>query len=112
MKKTIGGRIREIREQKGFTQEFIAQQLNISRQKLARIEKGQNDISFDLIVKIADILGVSSSSITFVVEQQTVEVFRTGGNASTSFSEIEEIIDMFFANKSLYNRMILEDDNG
>lgn len=110
MKKAIGEKIRELRENNKITQETLAEALNISRQKLARIEKGQNDISFELILKIAKELGVSPSSITCVAETQTCEVFRSGGNSSNSFSEVKEIIDMFFANRTLYNRMIMEDE--
>lgn len=111
MKKAIGGRIREIREQCDFTQEFVANQLGISRQKLARIEKGQNDISFDIITRVAEIFGVQTTDITNVSAPQPVEMFRSGGNSLDSFSKIEEIVNMFFANRNLYNRITMEEDD-
>ncbi|NLY55017.1 MAG: helix-turn-helix domain-containing protein, partial [Firmicutes bacterium] len=40
MNAILGARIRSLRLAKGLTQEEIAEQLNCSRQKYARIEKG------------------------------------------------------------------------
>lgn len=111
MKKTIGKRIREIREGKGFTQEAVASALEISRQKLARMEKGENDISYDAILKLASFFDVDPIEITKVVETETHEAFRLGGSTGGNFSQIEDIIDMFFANKSLYTRMNAGENN-
>ena len=85
--------------------------MEISRQKLARIEKGQTDISYDLIVKLAHILGIETKEITKVAQNEKREMFRLGGNTNESFSQVEDIVDMFFANRTLYNKMNLELDD-
>ena len=54
----LGGRIRVLRESRGFTQEQVAEKMNCTRQKYARIEKGLIDISYSSITIIADILGM------------------------------------------------------
>ncbi len=46
MNAIIGARIRSLRESKGFTQEQMADKMNCSRQKYARLEKGLIDISY------------------------------------------------------------------
>ena len=111
MKTAIGKRIRAIREQKGLTQEAVASALAISRQKLARIEKGENDISYDTILKLASVFDINAREITEFDEQEAAEAFRLGGNGKGDFSRIEEIVDMFFANKSLYTCMNPGDTN-
>lgn len=111
MKKRIGKRIREIREQKGYTQGTIAQQLGISRQKLARIENGINDISYETIINLSKIFSVDPLEITKVSEVNTCEEFRTGGHSTSTFSRVEDMINLFYANKSLYLQMTSEDND-
>ena len=42
MNEKLGNRIKELRSAKQFTQEQIAEQIGVSRQKYARIESGVN----------------------------------------------------------------------
>ncbi len=109
MKTLIGEQIRKLREAKGITQEQIAEKLNMSRQRFARIEKGLSDISYDVILAVADYLGVSTKDITNVCETVEATSFRSGGASVSTFKEIEEMVNFFYANKSLYNRMNVED---
>ncbi len=105
MKTLIGEQIRKLREAKGITQEQIAERLNMSRQRFARIEKGLSDISYDIILAIAEYLGVSTRDITDICESNSATSFRSGGASVATFEEIEEMLNFFYANKSLYNRM-------
>ncbi|MED3735886.1 helix-turn-helix domain-containing protein [Virgibacillus pantothenticus] len=57
----MDNRIREIRQQKKISGTKIAKQLGISAQYFYDIEKGERNLSAELAVKIADILGVSVS---------------------------------------------------
>ena len=105
MKALIGEQIRKLRETHNVTQEQIAVELGMSRQRFARIEKGLADISYDTIVAIADFLKVSTKEITDVCNDVSSAAFRAGSASITSFSPIEEMVKFFYANKSLYNRM-------
>ena len=58
MKALLGEQIRKIREMHNVTQEQIAEELGMSRQRFARIEKGLSDISYDVIVAIANFLEI------------------------------------------------------
>lgn len=108
MKETLGQKIRELREERNLTQEFVAKTLNMSCQKLTRIEKGQADISYGLILKLAEIFEVETNEITKIVQKRKKEMFRSDENSTSSFLEVENIVDMFFANMNLYNRMNVE----
>ena len=111
MKSLLGKRIRDIRENKGLTQEFVSKKLGMSRQKLARIENGINDISYELILSLSEIFSISPNEITKVAEANTHGEFRTGGHDISTFSKVEEMITLFYANKSLYLKMISEDND-
>ena len=57
MNEKLGNRIKELRSAKQFTQEQIAEQIGVSRQKYARIESGVNSVTLDILSKIAAVLG-------------------------------------------------------
>ena len=109
MNTILGGRIRAIRESKGLTQEQVAEKMNCSRQKYARIEKGLIDISFASITTIADILGITAEEITSAVNniEQEVPMFRKGSDVTSEdkFGYINEMIDTFYAHRTLYNNV-------
>jgi transcriptional regulator with XRE-family HTH domain len=90
------------------TQEQIAEELGMSRQRFARIEKGLSDISYDVIVAISDFLKINPKEITDICETTSLTSFRAGNSSAETFSKVEEIISFFYANKSLYNRMSAE----
>ncbi|WGU68305.1 helix-turn-helix transcriptional regulator [Capnocytophaga canimorsus] len=52
----IGFNIRKIREQKGYSQEYLANQLNISQASYARLENQDTKITVDRLFQIAEIL--------------------------------------------------------
>ena len=59
----IGQNIRKIRELKGYSQEFLASELEISQRQLSRIENNESDISVSKLENISKILEVSLNQI-------------------------------------------------
>lgn len=58
--KTLGERIKEARTQAGFTQEQLAEMLNLSRGTIARYELGEIEPKLQNLAAIANVLHVSS----------------------------------------------------
>lgn len=56
---TLGERISDLRKQKNYSQEYIAQELDISRQAVYKWEKDLSSPDTAHLIKLADILGVS-----------------------------------------------------
>ena len=54
--KLIGARIRDGRKNKGYTQEILAEKLNVTVGYVSQIERGITKISLDLLATIATIL--------------------------------------------------------
>ena len=56
---TVGERIKQVREARGWTQDRLAQEARISRGFLSEVEKHGKNISLDLLLRIATALGAS-----------------------------------------------------
>ena len=60
---SVGAKIKEFRLERGYTQEDIAEKLNVSRSYLANIERGVKVPNVSLAGEIADILKVTVDSL-------------------------------------------------
>ncbi len=59
----LGKNIRKHREFKKFSQEFLAEKVNLSREYITRIENGQKFISLRKLFQLADVLEVKLSDL-------------------------------------------------
>ena len=104
MNALLGSRIKALRTARNYTQEQVADRLGISRQKYARIEKGLNSITLELLTKIAETLDVTVSDITRVLDEEPAIAYRFGTEGVSS-EKIFDMLDLFYANKHLYTRL-------
>jgi transcriptional regulator with XRE-family HTH domain len=58
MDKTINEKIRLLRLEKNYSQEYVAAQLELSQSYYGRIENGKRTISVDCLMKILSVLDV------------------------------------------------------
>ncbi len=54
----ISKNLRTMREQKGFSQEFLAEKVDCSREFLNRVENNKEDLSLKMLLKLAYALEV------------------------------------------------------
>ena len=108
MNELLGSRIKALRNAKKFTQEQIATQIGVSRQKYARIESGANTITLEVLSRIANILDVTVADITRVLDETPVVAYRVGSE-NTSSEKIFDMLDLFYANKHLYAKLQHDD---
>lgn len=59
----IGSRISKRRKQLGLTQEVVAEKMNVSVQMISNLERGNKAIKIENLLKISEILGVSTDYI-------------------------------------------------
>lgn len=59
--KTIGKRLRTVRESTGFTQEQVAKYLGVKREVISYIETGARPVSTLMLRKLADLYGYKFS---------------------------------------------------
>lgn len=54
----FGERIKGLRESKGWTQDVLAEKMDISKNYLSSIERGKENPTFDMLMKLSDSLKV------------------------------------------------------
>jgi len=63
IKKQLGAKIKRIRQKRGFTQEQLAERVNIATRTLCGIENGENFVTADTLEKVFEVLDVSSTEL-------------------------------------------------
>lgn len=84
---SIGKRIRQARTQKGYTQEYLAEMLDVSRQAVSKWEKDLSSPDTRNLIALADLLGIS------------VEYLTTGNSSGTG----DQTTEPFGNNHTLAN---------
>lgn len=68
--KALGQRIRELRTEQGYSQEGFADKCGVHRTFMGTIERGESNLSFQNILKVATTLGVSLSRLFEHLEEK------------------------------------------
>ena len=66
----MGQRIRELRSEQGFSQEGFADKCGVHRTFMGTVERGESNLSFQNIVRVATTLGVSLSILFRDLEEK------------------------------------------
>ena len=61
--KTVGERLKELRINGGFTQQDVANELQIDRSNYSKYEFGKLEISIDMLITLAKFYGVTADYI-------------------------------------------------
>lgn len=64
-------RIRQARENMGYTREKFAEKLDVSVSYLAELERGRTGISVKMLIKVCNVLGLSADYVLFGTERTT-----------------------------------------
>ena len=72
----IGDKIKKVRELKNYTQEYMAEQLDISQAAYSKLEHGTIKVSSEKLAEIARILGVSPEDIATFDSQKYFNSFN------------------------------------
>jgi transcriptional regulator with XRE-family HTH domain len=68
--KALGLRIRELRMKAGYSQEGFADKCGVHRTFMGTIERGESNLSFSNLVKVANGLGITLSQLLSGVEKK------------------------------------------
>lgn len=64
-------RIRQARENLGYTREKFAEKLDVSVSYLAELERGRTGISVKMLIKVCNVLGLSADYVLFGKERES-----------------------------------------
>jgi transcriptional regulator with XRE-family HTH domain len=76
LQKALGERVRQLRLKRGYSQEHFADQCGVHRTFMGTIERGETNISFHNLAKIASGLNVTLSMLLSGVERQAGKVAK------------------------------------
>ena len=62
-KSLFGKRVRQLRQQRGWSQEFLAFESNLDRTYISSVERGKRNISLINIIKIAEALKIDPQEL-------------------------------------------------
>lgn len=115
MQHLIAERIKALRKERNMSQAEIAEKLNMSRQRYMRIESGQSDISYQVIVSIASLFGIDAASITNVItsEDDLAVMFRKNNgpiNVEKHVKTIQSLLKTLYAHEKLYQETKQDND--
>ena len=63
-------RIREMREDNDLLQKDVAKILNISQQQYSRYESGENELSYDSLIKLANFYNTSIDYLLYRTDER------------------------------------------
>jgi len=86
----VGEKIKKIRELKNYTQQHMADELELSLSGYGKIERDETDISISRLEKIAAVLDVDVNTILSFDERQ---VFNFNNNQNTMVSMRDQHIN-------------------
>lgn len=92
--KRSGAYIRQLRIQRGFTQEMLATELNIDRSLISHIEAGKRGCSVEVLVRLSNFFGVSLDLLIFGAESTPTEITRRG-QLKAEIRNLMEHLDTF-----------------
>jgi len=72
----IGKNLQVIRELNNYTQAYMAERLGISQKSYSNLERAKNDITIDVLLKIADIHQISLAKM---LELSTENILNNSG---------------------------------
>lgn len=97
---TIGDRIRRKREEKGISQEHMADFLSITQSNYSRLEKDDKRLTAPKIQKIAEVLNLN---ISYLFGEQSSKVINQNNNDNVSAYNVE---NLYQSNKETTDKLI------
>lgn len=100
----IGKRIQSRRKQKGYTQEQLADMMNVSVQMISNLERGNKAIRIDNLVNLSKILDISTDYILTgkeTVEDMTAVLSKFSHLSDRDRRIVEALIEMCEADNEI-----------
>ncbi len=72
MKTDLGSLLRKLRLLKGFSQEYVALQLNVSTNAYGKIERGQTDVGITKLLKMLEVLEIDPCDFFNLLKEENI----------------------------------------
>jgi transcriptional regulator with XRE-family HTH domain len=92
-KMAIKDRIKQLRQERNWSQTQLAQRMEIHQKQVSAYERGRNVPSTEVLIKLADIFDVSLDYLAFEAEGQSAKVNIKDRELLRRFEEIDKLSD-------------------
>lgn len=92
MMRTLGGRIKEERERHGWTQIYMAKKIEATPAMLSHYERDFRDPDTDMLIKIADLLDVTTDYLLGRTNYRNAEEYKRTSAFAADWTEDEKTI--------------------
>ena len=103
LEELIGSEIKRLRILNNINKSEMCKKLNISEFKYNQIESGNSNISYDMVTKVCNIFNMKENDVLNIVNIKFCN--KKSKDNDTKFTEIMDMIDFFYANKKIYNKV-------
>lgn len=105
IKEAFGLRLKELRKERGLTQEKLAEMVDLTSRQLSRVESGENFISAEALAKISIALQVELSSLFNFSWDEYITLLSNGTDSNPCVKIIQKdgVIDIKPYLKSQFN---------
>lgn len=100
---TVEEKIRNIRELKNLTQEYMAEKLGITQAGYSKLENGSTVLTYAKLIQIAEIMNINIGDIIAFDSQKYFDSLNNKGNISVDQKPVLENADFI---KNLYEDKI------
>jgi len=97
--KSIERNIRKIRELKSYSQEFVANKLNLSVRAYSKIENGETQLTLNRLNQISEILEVTPQEVLGFDDQQIFNHCKQEGNIGINHINFPNELKIQFENR-------------
>ncbi len=84
---SIGNRIRELRKKHNYSQEYVAEQLDVSRQAVSKWEQDQTSPDTNNLIALAELFGVS---VEYIATGKSIDAPKNNNEESSTSKEIPD----------------------
>ncbi len=99
MIKSPGNKIKKIRELRSFTQEYMAEKINLSTRAYSKIESGETELTIKRLNEISEILEVKPEEILGFDEKQIFNNCNQKGNIGINHNYFPQSLIEFYEEK-------------
>lgn len=92
----ISERLKQLRQNKHMTQEEIARRVGVTRSVISAYESGMRQPSYDILVRLAALYGVTTDYLLCVEGKRYVDITAL---SEAEASVVVEVVNVFIANK-------------
>ena len=104
----IGHNIRQVRELKNLTQEYVAKKLGVSRSFYIKVENNETQIKFEQLQALSKVMDVSLNDIIDFNDKQIFNTTHHNHNVKTVGNVINDY--QHEEMKSMYEKLLVEKD--